>query len=143
MPAQTSWWWLPWVVLLSGGCGAAAWHAWHTGRRAVAVRRMGWATLPWAAWLLGLVTVVWRVGSALGDWLTRFVLNPAAWLGVALALVGVSLVAVGTVAARRGIGETVSQRPRRALRSKAKPVAKDATGDFAEVEDILNRRGIR
>ena len=139
MPVQTSWLWLPWVAGLSLLALAGAWLAWRRGRHLVAVRRVGWAIVVWGCWLLGLFSLVWRVVDAVGDWVTRFAFNPAAWAGLVVTVAGLAVVA-GTRLAdrRRGRDGTppppVESGPRR-------PVGADE--DFSDVEAILRKHGIR
>jgi hypothetical protein len=139
---QSSWWWLPWVALASAAGVVPAVLAWRKGRRASAVRWLGWATLPWAAWLLGLVSLIARVGDAISDWSTRFVFNPAAWIGVVLAVVGVALiVGGGRLAGGRRSSEPdsapgVQSRPRRQVAARSTEPADD------DIEAILRKHGI-
>jgi hypothetical protein len=139
---QSSWWWLPWVALASAAGVVPAVLAWRKGRRASAVRWLGWATLPWAAWLLGLVSLIARVGDAISDWGTRFVFNPAAWIGVVLAVVGVALiVGGGRLAGGRRSSEPdsapgVQSRPRRQVAARSTEPADD------DIEAILRKHGI-
>lgn len=138
---QSSWWWLPWVAMASAVGLVPALLAWRKGRRASALRWLGWATLPWAAWLLGVVSLVARVTDAFADWSARFVFNPAAWTGMVLALVGVGLILVGTRlggSRDRGAEDAtapVESRPRRQLSKKADPAEDD-------IEAILRKHGI-
>ena len=140
---QSSWWWLPWVALASTAGLVPAVLAWRKGRRASAVRWFGWATLPWAAWLLGLVSLIARVGDAISDWGTRFVFNPAAWIGLVLAVVGVALIVGG---GRLGGGRQRRSEPdstpevqsgsrRQVAATKAEPADDD-------IEAILRKHGI-
>lgn len=139
---QSSWWWLPWVALASAAGVVPAVLAWRKGRRASAVRWLGWATLPWAAWLLGLVSLIARVGDAVTDWATRFVFNPAAWIGVVLAVVGVALivgggrVAGGRRSSEPGSAPGVQSRPRRQVAARSTEPADD------DIEAILRKHGI-
>ena len=112
--------------------------AWRRGRRASAVRWLGWATVPWAAWLLGLVSLIARVGDALSDWTARFVFNPAAWTGLLLALVAVCLIVGGGRLARRGSAQPVVASARNRVR--AVPRAADPAED--DIEAILRKHGI-
>ncbi|MGH3482174.1 MAG: hypothetical protein ACRDPQ_02955 [Nocardioidaceae bacterium] len=141
MPGQTSLWWLPWVVALSALATWWALSAWRQGRHSVAMRRFGWAIVPWSAWLLGLFTLGWRIGDALGDWGQRFVLNPAAWLGFIAAGFAVVLIWAGTRFG--GSDDEVPDQPRK-RRKSIESGASDSSGtdEFADIEAILKKRGI-
>lgn len=140
MPDQTSLWWLPWVLALSGLATWAALAAWRRSERAVAVRRLGWAIVPWAGWLLGLFTLGWRVVDAFGDWGTRFVFNPAAWLGFVAGGVSVVLIWAGY----HFSGDADEPKPRRKRRRavEAGDSGDSGAGEFADIEAILKKRGI-
>ena len=129
-------WWLPWTIALSGAGLLAAWWAWRRKDRAAVVRRLGWALLPWAALLLGLFGLVFRVVDAITDWLARFAFNPAAWLGVLVAVIAVGSIMLGGRLSSRG-SETPTKPRTRALRSRSDD------DDIADVEAILRKRGIR
>jgi hypothetical protein len=142
---QSSFWWLPWVALASAAGIVPAVLAWRKQRRAAAVRWLGWATLPWAAWLLGLFPLVSRVADAFADWSARFVFNPAAWVGIVLAVVGVALiVGGGRLGARRATGEASPRRkPADAAEKPARgqvAASKDPADD--DIEAILRKHGI-
>jgi hypothetical protein len=139
VPGQTSLWWLPWVVGLSAIATWWALSAWRRGEHAAAARRFGWAIAPWAAWLLGLFTLGWRVGDAFGDWGQRFVFNPAAWLGFILAGVAVVLIWVG--ARFRGDTDDESESPRKRRRA-VESGSSSGSDEFADIEAILKKRGI-
>jgi hypothetical protein len=139
VPGQTSLWWLPWVVGLTALAAWFALAAWRRGERATAVRRLGWAIVPAAAWLLGLFTLGWRIGEAFGDWGQRFVFNPAAWLGFIGA--GVALVLIWAGSRFRGDADEPEspRKRRRAVESGSDSAGSD---EFADIEAILKKRGI-
>jgi hypothetical protein len=142
VPGQTSLWWLPWVVALSALATWFALAAWRRGEHAAAIRRFGWAIVPWSAWLLGLFTLGWRIGDALGDWGTRFVFNPAAWLGFAAAGVALVLVWAGT-----RFGDDTDDEPDkpdkpRKRRKSIESGSGSGSDEFADIEAILKKRGI-
>ncbi|HYJ69545.1 MAG TPA: hypothetical protein VEX15_17970 [Nocardioidaceae bacterium] len=140
MPGQTSLWWLPWVVALSALATWWALSAWRRGEHAAAMRRFGWAIVPWSAWLLGMFTLGWRIGDALGDWGTRFVFNPAAWLGFIAAGVAVVMIWVGS---RFGgsSDDDVPDQPRK-RRKSIESDSGSGSDEFADIEAILKKRGI-
>ena len=124
--------WLPWTAALSVVGLVAAWRAWRRHDRAAVVRRVGYALLPWAALLLGLYGLVWRVGSAVTLWAGRFVFDPTAWLGIATAVVSTGLILVG----RRLAG------PRRSTPPPAVGKGSSSTDELDDVEAILRKHGI-
>jgi len=140
VPGQTSLWWLPWVVALSALATWWALSAWRRGEHAAAMRRFGWAIVPWSAWLLGMFTLGWRIGDALGDWGTRFVFNPAAWLGFIAAGVAVVMIWVGS---RFGgsSDDDVPDQPRK-RRKSIESDSGSGSDEFADIEAILKKRGI-
>lgn len=129
-------WWLPWTIALSGVGLAAAWWAWRRRDVAAVVRRLGWALLPWAVLLLGLFSLVFRVVDATTDWATRFVFNPAAWLGVLLTLLALGMVGFGSRLRDRRGGSATKPLPLAARRSGS------SDEDLADVEAILRKHGI-
>ena len=138
---QSSWWWLPWVAMASAVGLVPALFAWRRGRRASALRWLGWATLPWAAWLLGVVSLVARVADAFADWSARFVFNPAAWTGMALALVAMASILVGTrLEGARGRGDGDTTAPARPRSGRQLPGKTDPAED--DIEAILRKHGI-
>ncbi len=128
-----SWlWWLPWTVALSAVGVVATWRAWRRRDISAAVRRSGYALLPWAALLLGLYGLVTRVGSALSLWIARFVFDPTAWLGVITAVVATGLIVVGGRVGR-------SHKAPSPTLGRRQPSAEDELGDVAA---ILRKHGI-
>jgi len=125
--------WLPWTAALSVVALVAAWRAWRRHDRPAVARRVGYALLPWAALLLGLYGLVWRVGSTVGFWASRFVFDPTAWLGMITAVLSTGLIVVGRRLARRR-----DPAPARAIR-KGSSSTDDELGD---VEAILRKHGI-
>ena len=140
-------------------------------RPLAATRLLALALLPVGAYLPGLLTLATRVADAAIDWATGVILNPALWAGVALLGVAVVLfVGAGLVSARRVVDRRSGDRtnpPRGADRaervsagsagSSGVPAGRKATGkrpieatpakpagddEFAEIEEILRRRGI-
>lgn len=125
-------WWLPWTAALSGVALVAAWRAWRRHDPAAVARRTGYALLPWAALLLGLYGLVWRIGSAVALWTGRFVFDPTAWIGVVTAALATGLIVVG-----RRLGR--SRRGPATAITKRQPAAEE---ELSDVEAILRKHGI-
>lgn len=152
--------WLP----LCGGLTALglvlSWFAWRRRGAAAGLRGAAWSLLPLAAYLIGVVKLLWRFGVAIGDFAGSFVLSPLVWSGVIVVAVSIILFVVsgqmrrrrkaksagapGAVAgngrpaapARPGAAALPAQQPK----GKGKAAADD---DMSDVEEILRRRGIR
>jgi hypothetical protein len=142
---SSSWWWLPWVALASAVGVVPAVLAWRRGRHASALRWIGWAIVPWAAWLLGLVSLVARVSDAFVDWTARFVFNPAAWVGIILSVIATALIVGGARVAGRGRADKPAGQGtgRPATKAGGRPaVAAKADPEDEDIEAILRRHGI-
>ncbi|WP_100414206.1 hypothetical protein [Mumia flava] len=136
---------LPWALLLSALAGFWAWRAWQAGRRRAAVGRLGWALLPWALLMVGALRLAVRVADAVVDWATALVFSPTVWLGAALGVVSVALIAYGSrgrepgaVASDRSDPSTGRTKP--ATRARGRSSGDD---DLDEIEEILRRHGIQ
>ncbi|KAA1423233.1 hypothetical protein FE697_006290 [Mumia zhuanghuii] len=143
---------LPWAVILSALALFFAWRASRAGDRAAVVRRLGWALVPWALWMVGALRLVVRIADAVADWAAGFVFRPSVWLGIVVGIVAVVMIVAGTRAkgrskARAEVGGTtaqpeVSASKRGAGRRSATPKAAQ-DDDMSEIEDILRRHGIQ
>lgn len=154
---------------LTGLGGVLAFRSAQQGSYLRATRWVGIALIPIGLYLTGLATLARRVGSALTDWATDLAFGVRAWAGVAVLAVAIALLLlVRTVNARRsgaaaeaspaspalpgasGRPLPASAEPRAGRPAKAKPAKqprsrRDDTGlggEFAEIEEILKRRGI-
>jgi heme exporter protein D len=135
-----------WVALRRRGAGSA-------------LRWAAWALLPIAAYLTGAVEMLWRIGVAIADWVGGFAFSPRVWSGVIVALVALLLFVVSGALRRR----TPSGADRPAVQSARQPGkatqgaidqpparqtavqrkgGKNDDDEFAEIEEILRRRGI-
>lgn len=142
---------LPWAVLLSAILAFFAWRSWRAGDRWSAVARAGWALVPWALWLVGLMRVLVRVGAAVGDWAGGFVFRPSSYVGLAVALVAAALIMLGSWrrppradgAPRRSLRRQRSDAP--AGTPARKPAGKPAVADedMDDIEAILKKHGIQ
>jgi hypothetical protein len=139
---------LSWVALRRRGAGAG-------------LRGAAWSLLPLAAYLTGAVEMLWRIGTAIANWVGGFVFSPKVWSGVIVTLVAVLLFVIsgairsrrperrGQVAAadKRAGGAATGRQPAGELQRTpaAQPARKGKAAvddEFAEVEEILRRRGI-
>jgi hypothetical protein len=130
----------------------ASWLAWRRRGAAAGLRGAGWSLLPLAAYLTGLVTLVWDMGTAVVGWLAGFAFSPRVWAGVAVTVLAVACLGFSGLLRRRGPGpapgSSVPDRSRPATDAASPrppaPVRRSGTDDeLAEAEEILRRRGIR
>jgi hypothetical protein len=143
---------LSWVALRRRGAGAG-------------LRGAAWSLLPMAAYLTGAVEMLWRIGTAIADWVGGFVFSPKVWFGVIVFALAVLLFMVSGALRRRAAarsgrvqgadrravgpatagGQPAAERGALERASASRAAAKgkaDADDEFAEVEEILRRRGI-
>ncbi|UGQ10639.1 hypothetical protein LO772_27975 [Yinghuangia sp. ASG 101] len=151
---------------LTGLGGVLALRSAQQGSYLRATRWAGLALIPIGLYLTGLATLARRVGSALTDWATDLAFGVRAWAGVAVLAVAISmLLLVRAVNARRAGAAAEAPpslpgasgrplpsptEPGAARPAKAKPAKQSRSrrgdsglgGEFAEIEEILKRRGI-
>jgi hypothetical protein len=105
-------------------------------------RVLAWALLPLGLYLVGAVSVVWRVGSALTRFATGFAFSPTVWLGLVVLATSAVLFVTSGVIRRRAAGRPVADEAP-ALPERSRTSRGDGSLEgFAEVEEILRRRGI-
>jgi hypothetical protein len=159
--------WFPLCAGLTGLGLVASWVALRRRGVGAGLRGAAWSLLPLAAYLTGAVEMLWRIGTAIADWVGGFVFSPRVWLGVIVTvLAGLLFMISGALrrraprrsgsqvgaTGRRSVGSgaagqqtagergTLERAPAgRAAAAKGKAEADD---EFAEVEEILRRRGI-
>ncbi|MEV6978180.1 hypothetical protein [Kitasatospora sp. NPDC093806] len=134
-----------------------------------ATRWLAVALLPAGLYLTGLFPVARTIGGELADWATKLVFDPRVWTGIVLLAVSAGLLVATRWAGRRGAVTDGGTRPAATGPGPARPAlsgtpgaaqapkpAKDAKpagpakkgksddglGDFADIEEILRRRGI-
>lgn len=136
--------WFPLCAGLTALGLAASWLAARRRGGAAGLRGAAWSLLPLAAYLTGLVTLLWQIGTALTRWVTGFVFSPTVWAGVAVTGLAAICFLVSGFLRRRALPGTPSrgsiEPPGHA--APARPAAR-GDGEFADVEEILRRRGIR
>jgi hypothetical protein len=154
------------AALTAGGLALAVTTAYR--RRFLAATRIAAiALLPFGLALAGLVTLGRKIGTATGDWALDLVFKPTVWLGFGViacsaALLGVTRLFSGRSGrkARRGGdagAEATGSGPAAVSAGASAPAAAPALGagprrsrasadsglsDFADIEEILKRRGI-
>ncbi len=117
------------------------------------LRVAGWALLPLAAALTGVLRLLGEVADAVGSWATRLVFSPAVWLGVVVAGVGVALWLVGGVLVARSArrlpapgdaapAEVTAGRGAKAPRRRAARTKGEVVEDQDDIEAILRKHGI-
>jgi hypothetical protein len=147
--------WLP----LTGGLALlgliASWFAWRRRGVAAGLRGVAWSLLPIAAYLIGVIALLWKFGTAIGSFATSFVFSPKVWAGLIVVVVAFVLFVVsGRLRSARprkqpaGNGQASVTRPASpppgitAGKGKGKAAA-PMDDEFAEIEQILRRRNIR
>jgi heme exporter protein D len=158
---------IAWFPLCAGLTGLGLVGAWFALRRRGAgsgLRWAAWALLPIAAYLTGAVEMLWRIGTAIADWVGGFVFSPKVWSGVIVALVALLLFVVSGALRRRapargerqgavpsarrpglagqGAETAAIDRPPAAKAAARRKDGKSDDDEFAEIEEILRRRGI-
>lgn len=145
--------WLPFTLGLTGAGLVLSWLAWRRRGLAAGTKGLSLSLLPLAAYLTGLLQLVWRIVAASVNWIVHLVFSPMVWVGLVLLGVSAVLYAVSTrLGARRptAVDRTAAdasgrsgRRLRRAPSQRsATPPAADPSEDFAEIEQILRNRGI-
>lgn len=146
--------WLPLCAgLTAAGLALTYIVARRRGWRAMA-RGAAWSLLPIAAYLTGSIEMFWKIGTAIGDFVSAFAFSPEKWAGI-----GVAGLAVATFMASGGRVRRKAARERTAARAvERKKGAADAPGatvaipetrkpdtatdDLKDVEEILRKHGI-
>jgi hypothetical protein len=155
--------WLPLTCGLALIGFILSWLAWRRRGIAAGLRGVAWSLLPLAAYLIGAIELLWRFGTAIGDFASSFVFSPRVWSGVIVFGVAVVLFVVsGSLRRRRGKRPAEQPQPGAVTRGPAaatrggvdgggKPASLPAgkrkapppDEDMAEIEAILRRRGIK
>ncbi|KJS57207.1 hypothetical protein VM98_02975 [Streptomyces rubellomurinus subsp. indigoferus] len=144
-------------LLTAGGVAVAGLRARQRCLRS-ATRWFAVALLPAGLYLTGLFPLASTIGRAFADWATRLVFDPRVWTGVALLGVSAALLLATTRwGARRDAVESAPERPAAAGPAPDRPAVApappkpkkraggkqdDGLGDFADIEEILRKRGI-
>lgn len=150
------------AALTAGGLAIAIVTAYR--RRFLAATRIAAVSLlPFGLALAGLVTLGRKVGTATGDWAVDLVFKPTVWLGFGViacsaALFGVTRLVsgrrrrrggdsagapAGPAAVAGGSGPAAEPAPALSAGKRRSHASADSgLSDFADIEEILKRRGI-
>ncbi|MFE5583569.1 hypothetical protein [Kitasatospora sp. NPDC056531] len=142
-------------LLTAGAVAVAGLRAWRRRFRS-ATRWFAVALLPAGLYLTGLFPLAGTIGRAFADWAAKLVFDPRVWTGVVLLGVSAVLLVTTRWVGRRGAVEGAPERPAAgpaperpavapASKASKKPAAAkrdDGLGDFADIEEILRKRGI-
>jgi hypothetical protein len=144
------------IALTVAGLGIS-WLRWRRKGSQSGLRAVGWSLLPLAAYLVGAVPLLGRIGQAVVQFAEGFAFSARAWAGLALFGVAVLLfVTTGGMpmlrrgksrgkAKKTGTGATSAtgspQLPAVAGKGR-RATATPADDDLSDVEEILRRRGI-
>ncbi|MDR0343135.1 MAG: cellulose synthase [Nocardiopsaceae bacterium] len=145
--------WLPLCGGLTGLGLVLSFLAWRRRGAAAGLRGAAWSLLPLAAYLIGVVQLLWRIGVAIASFAGSFVINPRVWAGVIVVAVSVVLFVVsGRLRGRRKkvtkpdgkpAAAGTGQRAAVTQPAKGKAVAPAGDDDLGDVADILRKHGIR
>lgn len=149
-------------VALTGVGLFASWLRWRRKGPRSGARLAAWSLLPIAAWMVGVATLIERLGSAFARFGASFVFSTKTWAGLLVAVAAVLLFLVSgglpavskrkaRKAAKEGRSEPGPSRSSAASpaitagkggkTAKAPRAAADDDG-LGDVEEILRRRGI-
>ncbi|MFI9362170.1 hypothetical protein ACIG5E_14080 [Kitasatospora sp. NPDC053057] len=143
-------------LLTAGGVAVAGLRAWRR-RFLSATRWFAVALLPAGLYLTGLFPLATTIGREFADWAAKLVFDPRVWTGVVLLGVSAALLVTTRWVGRRGAVEAPSERPPAAGSAPERPAVAnapkapkkqqtgkrdDGLGDFADIEEILRKRGI-
>jgi hypothetical protein len=145
MPATGAMSWLPFTLGLTGAGLFLSWLAWRRWGIGAGLRGVALSLLPPAAYLTGLFQLVWRIGGAALDWALGLAFSPAVWIGVALLGFSAVLYAVSARLRARAPRRRGRVSPAAAANREVAPPARTAPAadnEFADIEEILRRRGI-
>ncbi|MER7584260.1 hypothetical protein [Kitasatospora sp. NPDC097691] len=143
-------------MLTAGGVAVAGLQA-YKRRFLSATRWFAVALVPAGLYLTGLFPLASTIGRAFTDWAAKLVLDPRVWTGIVLLAVSAALLVTTRWVGRRGAVEAPPERPAAAGPASERPAVApapkapkkqaggkrdDGLGDFADIEEILRKRGI-
>ncbi|MFG2912500.1 hypothetical protein ACGF0D_06315 [Kitasatospora sp. NPDC048298] len=147
-------------VLTAGGVAFAGLRAYRR-RFLSATRWFAVALLPAGLYLTGLFPLASTIAGEFADWAAKLVFDPRVWTGIALLGVSAVLLVITRWVGRRGGAAAVEGAPERPAAARPAPERQavaptppgapkkqaagkrdDGLGDFADIEEILRKRGI-
>lgn len=143
-------------MLTAGGVAVAGLRA-YKRRFLSATRWFAVALVPAGLYLTGLFPLASTIGRAFTDWAAKLVFDPRVWTGIVLLAVSAVLLVTTRWVGRRGVVEAPRERPAAAGPAPERPAVApapkapkkpaggkrdDGLGDFADIEEILRKRGI-
>ncbi|MET8623350.1 hypothetical protein ABZW30_06250 [Kitasatospora sp. NPDC004669] len=143
-------------LLTAGAVAVAGLRAWRRRFRS-ASRWFAVALLPAGLYLTGLFPLAGTIGREFADWAAKLVFDPRVWTGIVLLGVSTVLLLTTRWVGRRDAVEGAPERPAAAGPTPERPVVAqapkapkksaagkrdDGLGDFADIEEILRKRGI-
>jgi len=103
-----------WLPLCVGLTALGLILSFTVGRRrgaATVVRGIAWSLLPLAAYLTGVLPLVWDTATAIAGWVGRLVFSPRVWVGVAVAGLAVLLFMISGMLRNRAVARDRKSRP--------------------------------
>lgn len=154
-----------WLALCGGLTALGVVIAFLTMRRrgaASGLRVLGWAVFPIAAYLTGIVSLLWTIGERVVNWAGGVIFNTTVQIGTGLFGLGIVLIIAGTIwrsrsgaaveggkekpAKATGGGEQPPQQAAASKQQKSKQVGGGSSDNplegMEDIEEILKRRGI-
>lgn len=152
---------ITWAPLCIGVTAAGLILAWFAFRRrglAAGLRGSAWALLPLGLYMVGVIQLLWRIGSQISHWAAHLIFSPMVWAGALVLILAVVLwVVSGMLLGHRakqatkggaGDGGEPGDRPVAGRSARAELDTKDrapkpaTSDDLGDIEEILKRRGI-
>jgi len=152
-----NWAWWPWAGAMTVLLLVLTVVTWRKRGAGTGLKLLGVSFMPMAAILLGLQRTLELVVTTVWDFITQFVGITTAWIGLAMAALGVLLYLLGGAInarqlsrARAGDPGAVQTGDRPAVAAaksdsatrNSKTKKQDGDEDLSDVEEILRRRGI-
>jgi hypothetical protein len=139
-----------------------SWRIWRKSGATRGLRAVAWSLIPLGAYLTNSIHLIGRIGSAIVQFASAFVFSPKTWAGVVVLGVAALLFlssgglplmnwrksrerrkAAADAGQPKDSGKTSSQPAVVRAKSKTSVPAGSDDEDMSDVQDILNRRGIK